>query len=204
MTEEVFKNWEKRSSRSKKNFIVLKQKNAVDKIINFFMNSCWSKTGIFVKLMSKVSMKWKNWSDFRGLHSTQVQEKDWSKIMILSWNSLARYRNCEMKLIVWMIQEIFKMLNQYAVDIPTLPVNLCFSHLSRSWWNAKPFYSNAEPQRWAAKHLGHNMEFRETFFAIPDGSSSAPYPQELNPWSSHMSEPINSSVAEKNENRTPV
>ena len=28
-----------------------------------------------------------------------------------------------------MIQEIFKMLNQYAVDIPTLPVNLCLSHL---------------------------------------------------------------------------
>ena len=23
----------------------------------------------------------------------------------------------------------FKMLNQYAVDIPTLPVNLCHSHL---------------------------------------------------------------------------
>ena len=22
-------------------------------------------------------------------------------------------------------------------------------------WNAKPFYRNAEPQRWAAKHLGH-------------------------------------------------
>ena len=28
-----------------------------------------------------------------------------------------------------MIREIFKMLNQYAVDIPTLPVNQCFSHL---------------------------------------------------------------------------
>ena len=26
-------------------------------------------------------------------------------------------------------KEIFKMLNQYAVDIPTLPVNLCSSHL---------------------------------------------------------------------------
>ena len=37
-TEEVHKNLVKRSSRSK-NFIVLKQKNAVDKIINFFMNS---------------------------------------------------------------------------------------------------------------------------------------------------------------------
>ena len=41
-------------------------------------------------------------------------------------------------------------------------------------------------------------------FANPTASSSAPYPQELNPWSSHMSEPIHSSTAEKNENRTPV
>ena len=28
-----------------------------------------------------------------------------------------------------MIQEIFMLLNQYAVDIPTLPVDLCLSHL---------------------------------------------------------------------------
>ena len=41
-------------------------------------------------------------------------------------------------------------------------------------------------------------------FANPDASSSAPYPQELNPWSSGRSEPIHSSTAEKNENRTPV
>ena len=34
-----------------------------------------------------------------------------------------------MKLFVWMIHEIFKMLNQYAVDIPTLPVNQCLYHL---------------------------------------------------------------------------
>ena len=39
MTEEVYKNLLKRSSRSKNNFIVLKQKNDVEKIINFFMNS---------------------------------------------------------------------------------------------------------------------------------------------------------------------
>ena len=30
-----------------------------------------------------------------------------------------------------MIQEIFKMPNQDAVDIPTLPVSLCLSHLIR-------------------------------------------------------------------------
>ena len=39
MTEEVHKNLVKRSSRSKKNFVALKQKNAIDEINNFFMNS---------------------------------------------------------------------------------------------------------------------------------------------------------------------
>ena len=41
-------------------------------------------------------------------------------------------------------------------------------------------------------------------FANPATSSSAPYPQELNPWSSQKSEPIHSSPAGKNENQTPV
>ena len=36
--------------------------------------------------------------------------------------------------------------------------------------------------------------------ADPVASSSAPYPQELNPWSSGRAEPIHSSTAEKNEN----
>ena len=45
------------------------------------------------------------------------------------------------------------------------------------------------------------------FFANPAASSSAPYPQELNPWSSHTSEQIHSSQAGKSENQsrsTPV
>ena len=40
--------------------------------------------------------------------------------------------------------------------------------------------------------------------ANPVASSSAPYPQELNPWISGISEPIHSSTVEKNENQTPV
>ena len=39
---------------------MLKQTNDADKIINFFMNSYCRKTGIFVKLMRKASMRWKN------------------------------------------------------------------------------------------------------------------------------------------------
>ena len=34
-----------------------------------------------------------------------------------------------MKLNVLMVREIFKMLNQYAVDYPTFPVNQHHSHL---------------------------------------------------------------------------
>ena len=41
-------------------------------------------------------------------------------------------------------------------------------------------------------------------FADPVASSTSPYPQELNPWSSGRAEPIHSSTAEKNENQTPV
>ena len=201
-TEEVNKNWMKRSSRNKKKFIVLKQKNDVDKIINFSMNSYWSKAGIFVKLMRKVSMKWKNWSNFRVLHSTQLQEEDSSKIKILSLNSLARYRNCKMKFIVWMIQEISKMLNQYAADIPTLPVNLCLSHLIqflKECCDILSYRRAAEkglPSIWDTHGISGNV------FANPTASSSAPYPQELNPWSSHMSEPIHHMWCR--ENQTPV
>ena len=37
------------------------------------------------------------------------------------------------------------------------------------------------------------------FFANPHASSSAPYPQELNPWSTTIEEPLHMSTAEKSE-----
>ena len=46
--------------------------------------------------------------------------------------------------------------------------------------------------------------FSGNVFADPVVSSTAPYPQEMNPWSSAISEPIHSSTAEKNQNQTPV
>ena len=89
------------------------------------------------------------------------------------------------------------MLNQYAVDDPSLPVNQCFSHpiqflvdlLSRSI---------GMPSRKDTHGISGNV------FANPAASSSAPYPQELNPWSSRISEPIHSSQSGKSESQTPV
>ena len=68
--------------------------------------------------------------------------------------------------------------------------------------NAKPFCGNAEPQRWAAKYLGHGMVYRETFFAYPTASSSAPYPQGINSWNTYMSERTSPHVM--SESQTPV
>ena len=59
-TEEVYENWVKLLNLNKKNFTALKQKNFKDEINSFFKDSYCSKTGNNVKLVIKVSMKWKN------------------------------------------------------------------------------------------------------------------------------------------------
>ena len=117
LIEEVSRNWVELLSLSEEKLIILLHvMNNFDEINNFFMNNYQHKIGIFVKLIWKVSMRWKNWSDFKFLHSMDFREENWSKIEILLMNSQARFRNYRIKSIVWMIREILRMLNQYAVD----------------------------------------------------------------------------------------
>ena len=95
------------------------------------------------------------------------------------------------------------MLNQFAVDIPTLPVNSCLfpprpvpgGNLCRS--KGMPSRKDGPPSIWDTHGISGNV------FVNPDASSSGPYPQELNPWSSQMSQPSHSSQALKNQNQTP-
>ena len=94
------------------------------------------------------------------------EEKNWSKIRILSLNSQPRFRNYRMKLIVWMIREIFKMLNQYAVDSPTLPVNLRFSHLSEILAECSPVLCECRAATIGRQVFGTRMAYRETFLQI--------------------------------------
>ena len=61
-----------------------------------------------------------------------------------------------------------------------------------------PSRRDGPPSIWDTHGISGNV------FANPVASSTAPYPQELNPWSSGISEPIHSSTAEENENQTPV
>ena len=88
MTEEVFKNWMKLSSLHEVKFIVLiRRRTTSTRSTISFMNNYWNKIENFVKLMRKVSKRWKNSRDFKALHSIQIQGEDWSKIKTLSLNS---------------------------------------------------------------------------------------------------------------------
>ena len=63
--------------------------------------------------------------------------------------------------------------------------------LSRSF--GVPSRREGPPSIWDTHGLSGNV------FANPDASSSAPYPQELNQWSSSSEEPLHSSTLEKSE-----
>ena len=60
MTEEVHENVVKFLNLNEKNFTALKLKNFNDEINSFFMDSYCSKIWNYVKLIRKVSVKWKN------------------------------------------------------------------------------------------------------------------------------------------------
>ena len=59
-----------------------------------------------------------------------------------------------------------------------------------------PSRREGPPRIWDTHGISGNV------FVNPDASSSAPYPQELNPWSSSTEEPLHSSTVEKSERRT--
>ena len=59
-----------------------------------------------------------------------------------------------------------------------------------------PSRRNGPPSIWDTHVKSGNV------FADPVASSTAPYPQELNSWSSGISEPIHSSTVEKSERHT--
>ena len=61
-----------------------------------------------------------------------------------------------------------------------------------------PSRKDGPPSIWDTHGISGNV------FADPVASSTAPYPQELNPRSSGRAEPVHSSTMEKNENQTPV
>ena len=173
----------------------LMQKKSVDSYKDNNGDRNWN----FVKFINKVSQKWNSFGNSRVLPSIRSQDESSSRTRTLFRNYQAECRNCKMKLIVWFILRIFRMLNQFAVEIPTLPVDQCHSHLIRylkGCWGILPHRRAAMKGRQA---FGTQHGTAGNVFANPFASSSAPYPQELNQWNSSIEDPLHTSTVEKSE-----
>ena len=91
------------------------------------------------------------------------------------------------------------MLSRCAVEIHTLRVNRCYSLnillpegvLRLSF--VSPRRKEGPPNIWDTSGISGNV------FANPQAFSSAPYPQELNPWVTTIEQPLHMSTAEKSE-----
>ena len=122
---------------------------------------------------------------------TQLRGEDESKIKILSLNLLARYRNCQD---AESVRSGHCHVTSQLASFPPHPVP--GGMLSRSV--GMPSRKLGPPSIWDTHGISGNV------FVNPVASFTAPYPQELNPWSSHITEPIHSSMADKKGNQTPV
>ena len=91
------------------------------------------------------------------------------------------------------------MLNQFAVEIPTLPVDQCHSHLIQYLKGCCDILSLHRAAEKGRQVLGTYHGISGNVFANPQASSTAPYPQELHQWNSSIEEQLHSSTVEKSE-----
>ena len=140
--------------------------------------------------MRKVSMKWKNWK--------LVEDRDTVLELTGKIQELQNEVNCMNDSKDFQDAELIRSGISHGtsrpVSFPPHPILEGMQSLSFG----VPSRREGPPSIWVTHGISGNV------FANSDASSSAPYPQELNPWSSGISEPIHSSTAEKNENQTPV
>ena len=151
------------------------------KVNYYFKKNSRNKLGLFVKLVSGICETWKHCRKVTCLRSRNFQEENWLKIKTLLMNSRPEFRNYRMKLTVWMIREIVKMLTKSPVDHPTFPVNQRYFHLVVIQDGCKA----ATVRR---QIFGTRRVYGETFFANPRASSSSPLPGGFNPWISNVTE----------------
>ena len=192
----------KRSNRSNKNFIALKQKNFHRRDQQLFHEQL---------LKQKLGSTWSSWekshrngrieevSEFylRNYCKTKISRRPghnfgthWQDTGFAKWNQLhdsIDFQDAES------IRSGNSHVTSGPVSFPPHPVP--GGMLSRSI--GMPSRKDGPPSFWDTHGKSGNV------FADPVASSSAPCPQELNPWTSGISEPIHSLTAEKNENQTP-
>ena len=197
MTEEVFKSWLKLSSLKEEKFIVLiKETNNMDEINNFFMNSYWSKTGIFVNNEMQ-QLKWFQGSTFDTLSRRRlIEDRDTILELTGKIEELQNENNCMNDSRDFQDAESVRSGQSHVTCQPVLfpPHPDPGGMLSLSL--GMPSRKNEPPSVWDTHGIPGNV------FANPTASSSAPYPQESNPWISNVSEHTSPHVM--SESQTPA
>ena len=183
---------------SKKNFIALKLKN------NFFMNGCCSKIRNYVKLIYKSLNEMEELKKFQSstfdtiARRRLVEDQDTILELTGKIQELQNQINCINYSTDFQEAESIRSGNSHVtsqpVSFPPHPIPGGMS--SRSF--GMPSRREGPPSIWDTQGISGNV------FASPDASSSAPYPQELNPWSSSTEEPLHSSTVEKSEMQAQV
>ena len=166
MTEEVSKKWIKLSSLKEEKFIVLINETInIDEIINFFMSSCWHQIGAFVKLMRKVSMRWKKWSDFKTQHSIQfsrkrlIEDRDTILEVTSKRQELLNETNCMNDSKDFQDAESVRSGQSHVISQSTF-----FKLVRDPLRNVQTFSGNSELLRWPPSIW--DMIYRETFLQV--------------------------------------
>ena len=71
--------------------------------------------------------RWRNYENSKVLHSIQSQDGSSSRTRTLLWNYQVEYKNYKNEVNCMNDFRTFRTLKQDAVEIPTLPVNQCYS-----------------------------------------------------------------------------
>ena len=181
---------------------MLKQKNAVDEINNFFMNN--SKTGILreahEKSLNEMEELKKIQSSTLDTIATRRLVEDQDTILELTGKiqELQNENNCMNRSRDFQDAESVHSGHSHVTSQPvSFPPHAVPDGLLNRFIEM-PSRKDGPPSIWDTHGISGNV------FANPVASSTAPYPQELNPWSSGREEPIHSSTVEKSEKQTPV
>ena len=136
---------------------------------------------------------------FRVPLSTLLQDEDSSRIRTLFWNLLAEYRNYKTKFNCmndpkdFQDAESVRSGNSHVTSRPVSfpPHPIPEGMLSR--FIGMPSRREGPPSIWDTHGKSGNV------FANPAASSSAPFPQESNPWVSNVSEHASQPVMSENQ-----
>ena len=202
MTEEVYENYVKILNLSKKNLTALKLKKLQRRDQQQLHAQLLQQIRNYVKLIIKGLNEMEELKKFQSSTFDTITRRrlveDQDTILELSGKiqDLQNEINCMNDSKDFQEAESTRSGNAHVTSLPvSFPPHPIPEGMLRPSF-VSPCRREGPPCIWDTHGISGNV------FVNPDASSSARYPQELNPWSSGREEPLHSSTVEKSERQT--